>query len=439
MLFKILFFLILLNLTLGCSGAKSRNPASIEKKYLKDIISSIEEASGPSKKQAQHCRENFNLVYKDLFEIAGAMTLSDTNDIAVIDREIESSFKARLALNHSLKNQNDSNECLKSKRDVFRALRIVEDYLLALRMEKAITSSSDFKNLSGDFPLLKINPIYKETFKTVSDLKNGDVILFEESDYSVSALSRLTDSDHYYSQFGVVTLDPIHLELMVNLNFFEVGEVSLSIPDFMEHTKGRIAIYRPKKSDAVMDINTLGKNENKSPEVKEISPFILSLSDKSGLIGLVGDIQFDSRFEQVLEWSHPRKIEESRLKEMILTKIFNEIEKNSYLPDPSPLLTPGSRNLWLLRRSPPVRKKLEEKNPLLISSKQQGLFMAVDKVGEEVFKILEKKSLEFDRPMTPLEIYLALDNIFQEDIQVFKSYIQGQDVVKPAFHLMFHP
>ncbi len=70
---------------------------------------------------------------------------------------------------------------------------------------------------------------------------------------------------------------------------------------------------------------------------------------------------------------------------------------------------------------------------------QLELFMALDKVGEAIYKEVEKASLEFDRPMTPKEIYAVLDGFFKEDFELYKRYKKGQDVVKPVFHTYFHP
>ncbi len=74
-----------------------------------------------------------------------------------------------------------------------------------------------------------------------------------------------------------------------------------------------------------------------------------------------------------------------------------------------------------------------------MSASQLELFMALDKVGDAIYKEIEKAALEYERPMTPKEIYAVLDGFFKEDFELWKRYKKGQDVVKPSFHLLFHP
>ncbi len=434
MFHKIVFFYILSLVISACSSSKTRSPSSDQRLNFNVAIADTYEALKLDNKQALKCREKFNFLYKELFEIVGTIKLNDTSDIELIDKEIDSSFKLRLMLLDSIKNRSDQAECGKSKQDVFRLLRILEDFLIAERMEKSVNPALDYNNFNVLFPYLKINPTYVGKFNSMKDLKVDDIILYDQSDFSSSSLERIKEGDHYYSHTGVVVIDSQSHELAVKLSFFEIGEITIPILDFFEHLNSRLAVYRPIKG-------MVGQNVKENVRVQNLSPFFLNFKSLDTQLNqkMASEFQFDSAYEEVLEWVNPRKIEESRHKEMILSKLFNEIEKNHYVLDPSQVSNVSNKNLWILKRPPFVRQALEDKRSLKISQKELELFLTLDKLGEEVFKILEKKSLEFDRPMTPLEVIVALDNIFQEDILVFKSYIQGQDVVKPAFHLMFHP
>lgn len=70
---------------------------------------------------------------------------------------------------------------------------------------------------------------------------------------------------------------------------------------------------------------------------------------------------------------------------------------------------------------------------------QLELFMALDKIGEAFYKDLELRSIEFDRQMTPKEIYVVIDEFIKKDFAQYKKYKKGQNVEKPLFHLLFHP
>ncbi len=99
----------------------------------------------------------------------------------------------------------------------------------------------------------------------------------------------------------------------------------------------------------------------------------------------------------------------------------------------------ASRGIWLLRRLPIVRKLVQKKIPVNMNAGQIELFMAIDKVGNSIYKEFEKKSSEFNRPLTPLEIYSFLDQIFLRDFETYTSYKKGEETSKPIFHLLFHP
>jgi hypothetical protein len=67
------------------------------------------------------------------------------------------------------------------------------------------------------------------------------------------------------------------------------------------------------------------------------------------------------------------------------------------------------------------------------------LFMAIDKIGDAVYKEVEKVSLGFEHPMTPKEIYVVLNDFFKQDFEIYTRYKNGEDTVKPIFHQWFHP
>jgi len=67
------------------------------------------------------------------------------------------------------------------------------------------------------------------------------------------------------------------------------------------------------------------------------------------------------------------------------------------------------------------------------------IFMVLDKVGDAIYKELELKAIDFDRAMTPKEIYTVIDEFITKDFEQYKKYKKGSDNTKPLFHLLFHP
>ena len=127
------------------------------------------------------------------------------------------------------------------------------------------------------------------------------------------------------------------------------------------------------------------------------------------------------------------------MKDFILTKLFERMDNLGYQIDPSIKMNAGARALWLLRRTPVVKKFLKNKVSLEMNTDIFELFMALDKIGESIYKEVEKSSLEYERPMTPKEILSVIDDFFNRDLELYKRYKKGLDVMKPAFHLLFHP
>lgn len=473
--------LVLQGAATGCSGIKERTPSSIEIKPLSEILSDLSDALIDNKKNTQKCSEFFKTISNDLFMLSGEMSFNDYSDIPLIDNEIKKSFNTRLALKDSIKDQTISTDCYYNKKIVFRSLKNIEDYLIGLRMEKSINPSEEYTNLSGEFPYLLINPKFAAIYKSGSDLKSGDILLSRESSYSQAFLSAIANGEHFYSQAGFIHQDPLTKEMSVGISYPEIGSVTPPLNEVIDSKNIRTSVFRYNNGytahEAASQVyqkiskHNLSKDyipydfafnfkdesrlynteiissgfKNNIPMFKSnVSPEIRPLLQTIGAsevqeILTPDDIQFDPRFELVAEWTNPRKIEENRFMDLILSKMFDRIKNSSYLFDLSTSTESEAKKLWFLRRPSIVRKYIEDNHPVTMNSKQVELFMSVDKVGEEIFKILEKKSLEFDRSMSLKEINLALDNIFEEDFQAFKSYIQGQDVVKPTFHLLFHP
>lgn len=477
----------------SCSSMSDRSPSSDENPTLAQIIDDISDASGRIKQDPVACKERYENAYKRLFNLAGDPALAELADIKEIDEQINASFTARLALKEALKGFESDTECLRSATDVFRGLRYVEDYLIEMRMEKAANAPSEYVSMKGEFPYFLINPKFAAEFKSYEDLQSGDVILSRGNAFSSAAIARIGVNDYQFSHLSFVYKDPETKELSTTEAHIEIGSVVEPLIEHVSAKNARSVVFRyndaqiseqasksihervlknqlAKKNveyDFSMDFRDNERlfcseiissgfkaampNEDFIPKFKsKFSPGIIPFLNTIGVpankdnvanmeVFAPGDIQFDPRFDLVAEWRNPRKMEESRLKDFILTKIFERMDQAGYKFDPSFKMDAEARTFWLLRRLPVVRKFLQNKFPLNMNPGQLELFMALDKVGEAIYKEVEKASLEFDRPMTPKEIYAVLDGFFKEDFELYKRYKKGQDVVKPVFHTYFHP
>lgn len=485
--------LLMLSALVGCASSGSRGPSSAENLNLSGIIEEIGAASRLHQTDSLACKNNYATLYQKLFNLAGETTYLDLNDIKSMDHDIEQSFLARVALKNSFKTFNVDSDCYKSASDVFRGLRYVEDYLIELRMERSQSAPAEYVNLKGEFPYLLVNPKYAGDFKSYDDLKSGDVILSRGNAFSSAAIARIGVNDYQFSHLSFVYKESESAIPMTTEAHIEIGSVVEPLLDHVSSKNAREVVFRYQdaevahkaskymfnlvsasqkkgknipydfsmnyKDDSTLfcsEIISLGfkaalPDEDYFPMFKSkftpgIIPFLNTIgvpANKENIQGMdvfsPGDIQFDPRFELVAEWRNPRKMEESRMKDFILTKLFERMDQNGYTIDPSLKMNAESRTFWLLRRLPVVRKFLQNKFSLNMNPGQLELFMALDKIGEAVYKEIEKSALEYERPMTPKEIFAIVDDFFKQDFETYKRYKKGQDVLKPAFHLLFHP
>lgn len=481
----------------SCSVFRSRRPASERDSVLAQIYSEVNAADQFIGLDSATCQKTYENLYGKLFNIAGKSAYFDSSDIKAIDEDIQNSFETRIALKNSfqkfsIKNSTDQ-ACLENAQDVFKALRYVEDYLVALRMEKANSTPTEYVNLKGDFPYLLVNPKYANDFKSYEDLKSGDVILSRGNAYSSAAIARIAKSDYQFSHLSFVYRDQESKELFTSEAHIEIGSVVAPFAEHLNEKNVRSVVFRykdeeiaHKASKAMFDLVKKHQDSGKNIEYdfsmnyKDDSKFFCSeiISDgfkmvlpdedyfpkfkshfSKGIIPFLntigvpvttenvatldvfapGDIQFDPNFELVAEWRNPKKLEESRLKDFILTKMFERMDQEGYQVDPSLKMDAEARTFWLLRRTPIVKKFIEKKFSLTMNPAQMELFMALDKIGDAFYKNLELRSIEFDHPMTPKEIYAAIDEFIKKDFEQYQKYKKGQDQTKPLFHLLFHP
>jgi hypothetical protein len=489
-------FLFLTTTLSSCSVFTKRAPSSTfadEDMDLEQIISAIESTSNDLKNNPLSCKSRYSELYSRLYNLAGNSTYLDLNNQKNIDDKIHAAFLARIALKDSMKNFTPDSECLKNAIDVFKGLRYVEDYLIEMRMEKSANIPSEFTNLTGEFPFLMVNPKFANEFKSYEDIKSGDVILTRGNAFSSAAIARIGTYDYQFSHLGFAYRDEVTKELQTTEAYIEIGSIVQSFSEHMERKNSREAVFRYKDPEVAHKASKFiyervlkAQNEKKLIEYD----FTMNFKDNSKLfctelissgfkhalpaedyfpmfkthfsVGMIsflnsigvpatkdnisslevfapGDIQFDPRFELVAESRNPHKMEESRLKDFILTALFERMDKEGYKFDASLKMDLQAKGLWLLRRVPVVKKFLQNKMTLTITPEQMELFMVLDKVGDAIFKEVEKVSLEYERPMTPKEIYGVLDTFFKQDFEIYKRYKKGQDVTRPAFHLLFHP
>lgn len=511
---------------LSCShqswDKKWRTPASEEKRDLQSVLEELNKEVLKEVKSSEQCYQGLKNYYRTFFQMTSDDVNWDNLNKESIEKLIQTSYDTRLVIKEKLKALTLGSEmdhlCLGAVKNTFRALRYVEDYLVELSVFDPNSSHQkkpeEFINLKGEAPYFLVNP--KFDFKGYKDLQSGDVILSRGNAYSSAAIARIGKNDMQFSHLSFVYKDE-NGKLWTTEAHIEIGSVVAPIKKHIDQGNSRTVVFRYKdpklahqasehifervqarqqKDDNILydfgmdyhDDTKIFCSEIIYVGFKEVSdgkvnvPLYKTKFNK-GLVNFLqilgieisnqnfesfdtfapGDIQFDPDFEMVAEWRNPAKMKDSRLKDMILTKMFEWMEKENYQLDPKFGTTVMSKASWLMRRTPFIKSFLKEKFPINMTSKQLQLFIVLDKVGIALHDEITKKMKTMKRPMAPIEMHQVLEDFKNQDYdkwvkrkallkeraryrmgprrhRVVPAHIRrGLRENKPVFHKLFYP
>jgi hypothetical protein len=491
-----IILIIILCFTFSCANVnKWRNPAS--DKINQDLRSMIEELSEVVQENVtttEQCHEGLTYYYNKLFQMTSEDVKWDILDDEIIERLIKASFESRLIIKEKLKKLTLKSEmdhkCLDAVKNSFRALRYVEDYLIeikAFNTENIINiKSKKYINLTGEGSYFLKNSQF--VFNSYHDLKSGDVILSRGNAYSSAAIARIGNNDMQFSHLSFVYIDE-NGKAWTTEAHIEIGSVVAPIETHIEQGNSRSVVFRYKNQELAHQASKymFMKVQKQQMNKKNIQyDFAMNYKDderifcsetihagfkavsngeidvpryktkfNKGLTGFLqvlgieinednfesfdtfapGDIQFDPDFEMVAEWRNPNKMSDSRVKDMILTKMFDWMENLNYKLDPKFNTSVMSRASWLLRRTPLIKEFFKDKFPINMSSAQLRLFIVLDKVGDTLKAKIEANQKLMKRPMAPIEMFKLLDKYREVDYLIWKK----RKADRPEFHKLFHP
>jgi hypothetical protein len=514
---KCLIVLLSLSLWSGLHGEVIAKTSSSIEHDLNKLIKEISGAVTTGTNSTKYCSENLANYYKRLFSFRDEHINSSQISDLEIDEIIKNSFRSRLDINEKMKKlevaSKNGEKCLSSIKDVVRALRYVEDYMIEIKYQRlGYLKTMDFVTFTGSGSLFLKNPSFN--FSGIQDLKSGDIILSRGSAYSSAAIARIGENDSQFSHLTLVYQDESKILHTIEAHT-EIGAVTAPLSIHINQRNARSVVLRHKDSklaheaakymfnkvnkrqkknniryDFGMDYKSnttlfcsevvhdgfkyaskkLYKKEMNIPQYKtKFDPGLITFLQDFGIdvnrsniasfdtFG-PGDIQFDSSFQIVAEWRNPKKIRETRFKDAVLTKIFEWMEKENYKFYPPAGIALKSRFSWLMRRTPFVKKMLEEKFPLNMSAKQLRLFLILDLVGEKLHDRLKETATIAKRTLSPIEMYEALEAFKVNDQKRYDVFIdlskkarqyRGRTNVphsvkrklretRPVFHRYFH-
>src|SRR3989339_368954 len=464
------------------STEKERTPSSSSDTLFSDIINDITARYQTLTADTSQCAIDMQKSYERLFNLVGSSVYFDMDDQNILDKDIQRSFEARLLLKESIRHFEIENEedkrCFAAIADVSKALRYVEDYMVEMRMSRTQNAPQNYVNMQGEFPYLLVNPQYAREVKSHQDLKSGDVILSRGNAYTSAAIARIGESDYQFSHLSFVYRDPKNENTPYTTEaHIEVGVVTAHFVEHLNEKNSRSVVFRYRGDPQIIhqaSEYTFNYVKNKMQSGKNIEyDFAMNYQDDSrifcsevlsnglhhvlpnedyvpkfkshfdrGLIPFLnnlgvpvtkenvattdvfspGDIQFDPQFDLVMEWRNPLKMQESRFKDFILTKLFEKMSKENYVIDSTIIMDAQAKTSWLLRRIPIVKKLLEKKFPLNMNPTQIKMFVSLDKIGEALYREIESKAQVADHSLTPKEIYNVIDNYLAKNPKEISKY-----------------
>ncbi|MBI2520664.1 MAG: hypothetical protein HYV97_09610 [Bdellovibrio sp.] len=493
-----IFVVVLVVISLGtaCSPLSSlppnRQPSGQElsssEQGLREVLLELHDQLATPVETHQQCFVGAETYYKKLFTLSSESSHLLKYNSGDIEEMIQATFKSKLIMREYLKNldfmQSFSDKCYHSVRALLRALRYAEDYLVELNsMYENISDVKKYLTLTGKPPYFMVNPSF--TFRDYNDLQSGDVILSRGNAYTSAAIARIGEDDAQFSHVSFVYRDPLG-KLWTTEAHIEIGSVVAPIQTHINQANARTVVFRfqdqsmaHKASEYMFKLVQkqafTGKNvpydfgmdyKNSSElfcsevvskgfmDVGKIDVPLYKTKFSPGLVPFLqqlgiriddrtvqdfdtfapGDLEVDTRFSVVAEWRNPLKMKQSRLKDAILTKMFEWMEKLNYQFEATGKISSQVYMGWVLRRMPYFKKKLKEKFPLNMKPRQLKLFMTLEKVGDLIEAEILKEDQKSSQPLSLKQLFTLLEELREKD---FARYQKSKR--KALFHRYFYP
>lgn len=450
----------------------------------------------------EKCRETYTNLYDNLYAINISNLNFNELSSEKIDQILHQSFVLRVTFTDKMRLINYSSDqmrpCLGSIMNLLRALRYIEDYLIEYKMldrkkPRGRQIKKKFVTLTGGYPNFLINPKYQVQFQSYQDLKSGDLLLSRGNAASSAAIARIARNDMHFSHLSIVYRKESDGKLYTVEAHTEIGNVVAPFQKHLAQKNSRTVVYRFQDAQMAhqaakmiyeyVDEHKKRTGENipydfamlyqdidkifcsevifqgfimasngaidvplyKSKFKPSMIPFLNSLGidvDEDNIDTFEtfapGDIQFDPRFEMVAEWRNPQKLEGSRLKDMIMTKIFAWMEDGKYKFSPSKIVKGKTYVFYHLRRFPLIGKKtLGKMFPLNMNKSQLYSFMMIEAVSKAIFKNIMLKKKGRGLPFSPQEMQFLIE---KERVNDYIRWINNKKTGRGTlFHSIFHP
>lgn len=383
------------------------------------------------------------------------------------DKLLAESFKARLALHDSLPKL--SNECKIQMRDTFLKMREREDFIGAHFYDAPQVSSEtiDFKavpppiNSPHSYAPYHLNPKVKDF-----EFKTGDILITKGVSFISSTISEVVKKRALFSHMVFLYVDEATKEVFTMESYIGYGVKIFTIEEALKSENARILVLRPrdqelakkaakhmydriKKSeldekpiqyDYALDFNESEKlsceeiayvafsevsnkkfiiPENRSTVLIKDEEFLKRIGIKAGDLMMPVDLETDSRFEIILDWTDYKLIRDSVRKDAVMGIMFKWMNEKNYKLKRS-FRSVGASAVWATRYIPGVWSLMAKISGIPADFKKDVPSVAISTLesikvtAEPMLEVLSIADNKFQRAnqrwMTPAELRQTMDS-----------------------------
>ncbi len=382
-------------------------------------------------------------------------------------------FELQLALRDRLRDWHGEGlidrRVQKAARDCLRAARYATDILgeLWIGYKGLPEDGRTYRAFAGENFNTLFNPAYQRSPDGTLPFQSGDVILTRGRLHNSAAIARIGDIDSQFSHVAMVYIDPQGRHWAVE-SLIEKGALVEPLSDWLGHELGRAILFRHRDPvlaqraatvihdrvrlanspmgkrilyDFTMTLDPTTHNLYCSKLVRrafrEASdgqvmlptyPTSLAMKNRDFMrrIGVTafetfapGDLELEPDFALVAEWQDYRVTSEIRLKDIVMDKLFEWMERDGYTFEETlkvRLISIFGRLASYLSHD--VKEMIDHVIPVVPSNMKRSAIAAIAMLHETAEPIfLELKALETERtrksglPLHPREVRQTLERI----------------------------
>lgn len=382
---------------------------------------------------------------------------------------IDESFQKRLELHSTIPNL--SNDCKIKLRNIFTAMRMREDYIGSLfyKTPQIPAESIDYKKAPAPIIEGQPYPYHLAELKEKFEFKNGDILITKGTSFVSSTISEVMNPKSVFSHIVFIHVDVATKITESMESYIGHGVSRFSIEEALKDENVRILVLRmrdqalassaanymykrikeseikktPIPYDYDLDfsdnskmsceeiaydaLKTISKNnviipENPSTVYLNDQEFLKGVGLKSGKMMVPADMEIDSRFEIVLDWTDYKVIRDSERKDAVSGEMFRWMNEYNYKVH-SGLKSRLAGIIWATRYIPGVWQLLSKISGIPTDYKKDvpsaaiTTMASINEIGKQMLnhvtisdEIFERKN---NRRMTSTELRSSLNDFRQ--------------------------